>query len=252
MPVLNSEHRSAPRSSLRHRPIDPAPATPDPTTTRLGRPSSDTRTSAITVEPEDLDEEEETEKEEEKKAQPRRITSAPPRRATAVPLPRATVPLEPVKPRLHPLFFVGLGLILAVLLWAGAGQALIWGNNQLNTLRYGYPRTYQIDAYVNIGDSPQHPSHFVAINLHGVITLVDFPAGDPNHAVVLQTANVPGIDPDLAVVTLSFINIRHDGHPDMLVNIGGFQSVLINDGKTFRPPTPAEQQQFLQYLRKYN
>lgn len=248
MPVLFSERRSAPRSSLRHRPIDPAEIASDPTTTRLGRPSSDTPIVATPPEPEDVDKEEE----DEKAPEPRRAPSKPPRRATAAPSPRATVPLEPTRPRLHPLFFVGLGLTLAVLLWAGAGQALIWGNNELNTLRYGYPRTYHIDAYVGIGDSQQHPSHFVAINMRGVVTILDFPAGDPAHAVVLQTATVPGNNPDLAVVTLSFIDINHNGQPDMLVDIDGFQSVLINDGKTFRPPTPAEQLQFLQYLRQHN
>lgn len=255
MPVLSSERKSSPRSSLRHRPIDTMQLTPDPATTRLERPSSDPHTSVKPAPPDvpDLDDDEEEKVEEEEKAQPqRRAPSKPPRRATAVPSPRATVPLEPVKPRLHPLFFVGMGLMLAVLLWAGIGQAMIWGHNELNTLRYGYPRTYQIDAFVGIGDSQQHPSHFVALNLHGTITIVDFPAGDPSHAFILPTANVPGTDPDLAVVTLSFIDINHNGHPDMLVDIDGFQSVLVNDGKTFRPPTPAEQQQFLQYLRQHN
>jgi hypothetical protein len=36
----------------------------------------------------------------------------------------------------------------------------------------------------------------------------------------------------------------------MLINIEGVESVLVNDGKTFRPPTPLEQQQILRDLQQ--
>jgi hypothetical protein len=32
--------------------------------------------------------------------------------------------------------------------------------------------------------------------------------------------------------------------------VNGIQTILVNDGKTFRQPTPAEQQQMLQELRQ--
>jgi len=56
---------------------------------------------------------------------------------------------------------------------------------------------------------------------------------------------------DLAVVTLHFVDINQNGHPDMVIDVGGVQSLLVNDGKTFRPPTPAEQQRLLLYLQQH-
>ncbi|HEY0753247.1 MAG TPA: hypothetical protein VGD98_04740 [Ktedonobacteraceae bacterium] len=250
MPVLNSERRSSSYNSSRHRTTATNQTTPLSTLTPEEESRSAIRATSKLVEQASNKPKEETRADE---LLARQLPSTAPRRTTGRATPRrATVPLEPVKPRLHPLFFVGLGLMIAVLLWVGISQTMLWGKDQLNTLRYGYPRTYQIDAFVGQGDSKLHPSHFEAINLHGVVTILEFPAGDASHVHLLETANVPGTAPDLAVVVLSFIDINADGKLDMLVDISGFQSILVNDGKTFHPPTPAEQQQFLQYLRQHS
>jgi hypothetical protein len=142
------------------------------------------------------------------------------------------------------------GLIAMIFLWVGISQVVTWGTNELNTLKYGDPRTFQIDAVVGNGDSAQHPSHFLAINLHGAITILEFPAGDSGRARVLATTSVLGQNADQAVVTLTFIDVNHNGRPDMLIDIDGVESVLINDQGTFHPPTPAEQQQILHALQQ--
>jgi len=138
-----------------------------------------------------------------------------------------------------------------IVFWLCATQVLSWGTNAWNNIRYGTPRTYQIDAIVSQGDSPAHPSHFIAINLHGQISVIDFPAGDASRARDFIITTLVGPNSDLDPVTLRFIDINRNGHPDMLIDADGIQSVLINDQGTFRSPTPVEQQQVQQYLQTH-
>jgi hypothetical protein len=49
-------------------------------------------------------------------------------------------------------------------------------------------------------------------------------------------------------VTLRFVDINHNAKPDMIIEAGGEQTFLVNAAGTFRPPTPAEQQQILRAL----
>lgn len=233
MPVLENEKRNTTRSALRYRPINTGQAGPDPVTLRQRRTRPATRSTApATADKQPFDEEEQAQ-------QPRRSRALPPQR----------VALVRPKRHLHPLFFVGAGLLAMILLWMGLMQVIAWGTNTYNTLIYGYPRTFQVDAVVGHNDSPQHPSHFIAVNLHGTINIIEFPGSDPSRARLLVSSSSLGPDADQAVVTLRFVDLKHNGKPDMLVDIGGVQSVLVNDGSTFRVPTPAEQQQILLEFR---
>jgi hypothetical protein len=148
------------------------------------------------------------------------------------------------------LFFIGLGTLITLILWMGVTQLLAWGTNEYNALVYGSPRTFQLDAVVGQGDSRQHPSHFESINLHGVVTILEFPAGDARSVHILATYTVPEPQADQAVALLRFLDVNQNGKPDLLINIDGTQSVLVNDGTTFRPPTPGEQQEILQALQR--
>lgn len=237
MSVLDNERRSATRSALRYRPIDAIASNPGPLITRQRRSRPDTHVTSAPAPVDDLDLEEER--------HPLRK-----RRVALLPVPPESAAPVRSKQRLHPLLFVGAGLLLALLLWTGLTRLMEWGTSEYNTLVYGYPRTFQIDAVVGHGDSPQHPSHFVAINLHGSVSIIEFPGSDPSRAHVLVFASSPGSGADLAVVTLRFIDLNHHQKPDMLIDIGGVQSILINTGNTFRVPTPAEQQQILQILQQ--
>jgi hypothetical protein len=218
MAVIDPE-RTLPRSALRYRPVSVSDQA------QLGRL---VRRPCRHV-PDDLERE-------------------PARRAS----PRSIAPVQRVRPRwhLHPLFLLGLVLLVATLLWVGMTQALTWGTNELNTLKYGEPRTFQIDAVVGQGDSAQYPSHFIAVNLRGTVTILEFPAGDASHARVLASTSLIGPDANQAVVTLHFVDLNHDGRPTMLIDIDGVQSILVNDGTTFRPPTPPEHQSILQALQQ--
>ncbi len=233
MPVLENEKPTNTRSALRYRPIPTGQTGPDPVALRQRR--------ARTTAPVNMDEQ----AFEQEVPHPRGSRALPP-----VVTRQSKRPARSPR-RLHPLFFVGAGLLAALLLWIGLTQLIAWGNNTYNTLVYGYPRTFQVDAIVGHNDSAQHPSHFIAVNLHGTINIIEFPGSDPSRARLLVSSSSLATGAYLAVVTLRFVDLNHNGKPDMLVDIGGVQSVLINDGKVFRVPTPAEEQQILSELQQH-
>lgn len=212
MPVLTSSDRLTPRSTLRHRPIDPA--------TKVAEPPRVARAS--------------------------RTHTHKPSAAITVPI---DVPVwkHSGKSQMHwrqhlLLLGIGVGMIIAVLL-ALLGQFLIgWVGTTLDDLHYGRPRTYQVDAVVGQNDSITHPSHFIALNLAGQVEIIEFPGGDATHAKIYLGPHLYGSNADLIPVTLQFIDRRHNHHPDMIVvvhSIGSSlgaasQIVFHNDGTSFR------------------
>ena len=143
--------------------------------------------------------------------------------------------------RWHPLFFVGLGLCIMVMGYLLFGAVSAWWQGTVDGWHYGYPRTYQTDAVVGHHDSPANPSHFIAINLHSHVEVIEFPGGDVTHARVYLEPTLIGTGEDLAPVTLSFKDVNGDGKPDMIVSVGGTIVVFINDSGQFRPLKPGEQ-----------
>jgi hypothetical protein len=234
MSVLNPErNKVALRSALRYRPIGADQATrPGPVRTR--KPPR--RSTFVSVAPDDLEEEEE-----EERVLPWRRPGAPTPRQAKAPPGRA-------RSRFHPLFFLDVGLLFAILLGIGVIQVIAWGTGVLDLMHYGNPRTYQTDAVVGQGDNALHPSHFEALNLRGQIVILDFPAGDPARAREFTVSSILGPNAAQVVVTLRFVDVNHTGKPDMIIEAGGAQTFLVNAAGTFRPPTPAEQQQILRAL----
>ena len=101
---------------------------------------------------------------------------------------------------------------------------------------YGYPRTYQTDADVGHGGV----SHFLVLNLHGTIKVVEIPPNPiknkPQLYLITQFGN-PGAD--LLPAIVSFIDLNGDGKPDMQVTVYNGSNptiyILFNDGTTFKP-----------------
>jgi hypothetical protein len=135
-------------------------------------------------------------------------------------------------------------LVLWTLLTAGLG----WWNDTMDYLHYGYPRTFQTDAVVGHNDSASKQSHFIALNFHGRIEIIEFPGGDGSHARIYLGPQLFGPDADKAPVTLQFVDINGDNKADMLVFFQSSWIIFINDQGTFRPPTAEEQQDAARYL----
>lgn len=188
-------------------------------------------------------------------------TSAiPPRRQQVqvqtknVPMRPAPRPTPPAKKKsseehshfnVHWLLPVGVTMVILVILWMVGSAALAWGHQRLDDLQYGNPRTFQIDKAVGHDDSLKTPSHFIALNLHSQIIVVEFMGGNPQKAINYVTpVFIAGSNSDQAPVTLEFRDANGDGKLDMLVHIhlsGQDQvSVFINDGKKFRPSNTSD------------
>jgi hypothetical protein len=145
--------------------------------------------------------------------------------------------------KVHWLLPLGIGMIAMLVLWEVGSLALAWGLARYDDLRYGIPRTYQVNAVVGHGgDSAQHPSHFIAVNLNRQAIVVEFPAGSQAGALsYVVPYYILGPGGDLTPITLEFRDVTGDGKPDMIIHIH-LQSqdqtfVFVNDGTKFRPPT---------------
>ena len=137
--------------------------------------------------------------------------------------------------------YVGLLLCVMVLGYLLFGAVSTWWQSTVDGWQYGYPRTSQTDAVVGHDDSPANPSHFIAINLHSHIEVIEFPGGDVTHARVYVISTLIGSGQDLVPVTLSFKDVTGNGKLDMIVSVGGTIVVFINENGQFRPLKPGEQ-----------
>jgi len=148
------------------------------------------------------------------------------------PLPRTRQRVQ--KPRFHWLVYLGIGMVAMLLLWMVGTIALNWWNGYQDDLRYGRPRTYQIDAKVGHHDA-QTPSHFLALNLNRRVEVIEFPGGDATKEKVYLGPTLIGQESDLDIVTVSFRDVNGDGKPDMIVSVDNAKYAYINDNGAFRP-----------------
>ena len=107
-----------------------------------------------------------------------------------------------------------------------------WTNHQLDA-SYGFPRTYQTDAVVYQGDSQEHPSHYIFLNLNGTVQVIELPHGDSAHARIYKGPTIFSDNADLVPVTGEFKEVN--GKMEMLVHIQDHSIIYVNDGTQFKP-----------------
>jgi hypothetical protein len=132
-----------------------------------------------------------------------------------------------------------LGLIVMVGGWWLLSTVASWWQGAQENWKYGSPRTFQADQYVGLGDSPDHPDHFIALNLHGVIEIVQLNPLDHKKDAVYVLANVGN---DSTPASLSFRDTTGSGRTDVIVTIGDttpYTIILLNNGTIFTPTQPA-------------
>ena len=262
MPVLESTDNITPRSALRHRPladdknsaskrppIVTSAKNPVPVVQRASRPRpSNTEDNEDTRDIKDVEEWQRTEEDDKSQDQqtvsPVRRASAQPKKLPATPLPK-TVGGGRKRRALslthaHPLLYLGMGMLSMILLWMLLSGFIGWFNTTMDNIHYGYPRTYQTDAFVGHNEQARVPSHFIAINLHGHIEIIEMPGGDAAHARIYLGPQLYGAGADLVPVTLKFEDVNGDHLPDMIVQFQGSQVIYINDQGGFRPLRPDE------------
>lgn len=138
------------------------------------------------------------------------------------------------RPHFHWLWILGIGMIIMLLLWIGGSLLVNWWQGYQEDVQYGHPRTSQCDARVGHNDA-QTPSHFIALNLHKHVEVIEFPGGDGTKARVYLGPTLTGQQSDLDIVTVSFKDVNGDGKPDMILDVENAMYVYINDNGAFRP-----------------
>ncbi|HLZ58688.1 MAG TPA: hypothetical protein VKR06_17250 [Ktedonosporobacter sp.] len=240
-----SSNQITPRSALRHRPIK-GDATRSVITRIAQRASRKRGTEADVVETHD----------EEQVAAWRRSdeqtrTQLPP--SNPVAHPRSGVVTETSLPskgkklrspkgqrQVHPLLYLGVGMLAMLLLSTVLSLLFGWVTLLLDDMHYGRPRTFQTDAWVGHNEQTGVPSHFVAINLHRHIQIIEIPGGDASRTRIFSGPQFFGANDDLVPVTLRFADLTGDKKLDMIVSFSGSRLVYINDGASFRPLLPGE------------
>ncbi len=123
------------------------------------------------------------------------------------------------------------GMAITVVLLISLSALIPWWQNYQNDLHYGYPRTSQLDAVVGHDDSTSSPTHFIFLNLHGHIEVIEIPGGNPALTRAFSGPTLFGSNADLPPVTGT---IRDDhGHYDLILHVQNQQIVFLNDGTTF-------------------
>ena len=139
----------------------------------------------------------------------------------------------PPRRRPHWLLISGLSMLLLLLLWAELSWLTSWVvANQLNAT-YEYPRVFQADAVVYPGDSSEHPSHYLFLNLQGRVLIIELPHGDSSKAKVYQGPTLFDANADQIPVTGEFRSVN--GKVEMLVHIQDKVLLYLNDGTEFKP-----------------
>jgi hypothetical protein len=281
MPVLEARDSITPRSALRYRPISGENAKTGkrtggtvtttaamPVARRASRPKA--RSADIQPQAQDdiaewqrieVDDEDEPATERPVTPTQRAVrTRAPKAIPKAKPLPRGffsgitlwanTLQRRMTKRPAHPLLYLGIGMLGMLTLWSVLTVAVTWFHTTMDDIHYGRPRTFQTDQFVGHGETNGVPSHFIAINFHGRIEVIEMPGGDATHARIFMGPQLYVDNSDLVPVTLAFRDVNGDHKPDMIVQFQGSQVIFINDAGSFRPLRPEERHQVEQFLQQ--
>ena len=132
----------------------------------------------------------------------------------------------------HWSLFIGLGMLLLIVLYVLGFTVLVACEDIYNDWTYGKVRTTQLDAVVGDHDSRQHPSHFIVLNLHQHIEIIEFPGGDATHASVFIGPQLTWANADKAYISMKVLDINHDGNLDLDITITG-DPVMFSSTPTF-------------------
>lgn len=141
----------------------------------------------------------------------------------------------PVHDRNHPKRFyttIIVGMCVTIALLIGLSSLVSWWQGFQENMTYGNPRTAQIDAVVGHNDSVTNPTHFLFINLHGHIQIIEIQGGDAAKTHVYTGPTLYGANKDSIPVTGEIVD--QQGSKNLVVHVGSQDLLFINDGKTFK------------------
>ena len=126
------------------------------------------------------------------------------------------------------------------------GHTITWGQRTVDNVRYGMPRRVHLSGYVGHNDAHAMPTHFIALNLDGHVSVLEIPGGDIERLTVLPGPYVVGHDGPYVVPELALRDLDSNGHVDLLVTLRGETVVYMNDNGGFRLMTPGERARLME------
>jgi hypothetical protein len=140
---------------------------------------------------------------------------------------------------LHGTVYVGLTLLCMLVGFVLFSALTTWWQQTQDDLHYGMPRTSQMDAVVGHQDSAAHPSHFLALNLGGHLSVIEIQGGDVSKTVIYAGPVIYGQGADLVAITLSVAR-NEQGKPELILHYQNNEAILYDgkDGKFHLQPSP--------------
>lgn len=143
----------------------------------------------------------------------------------------------------YPLLIAVVYVLALVALVVLLQHALVWGQRRMDDLRYGFPRTVHLNAVTGPLDDQATPSHFVALNLNGQVSVLVVPNGDTSQVQTLAGPYLVGRDGAYEVPRLTLEDVNGDAWRDLLVTLRGEVIIYINENGSYRLITPEERLQ---------
>lgn len=152
------------------------------------------------------------------------------RTASVTPRPVAMTPS--VSP--HTLAYIVTAVLALVALSAVMGNVVGWGREQLDTIRYGNPRTFQLAEAIGHNDTPTSPTRLIAMNLNRQVVVLEIPGGDASKVRTINGPYLFGADEDKTPVLLRLADLNNDGTKDLVVTIKNEELVYLNKDTEFK------------------
>lgn len=141
---------------------------------------------------------------------------------------------------LHTFAYLVTAVLALIAIYAVMGNVLSWGRSRIDDVRYGNPRTYQLDAVVGHEDGAGTPTHLMAMNLNRQVVIVELPGGDPAKIRTLTGPYLFGAEEDKTPVLMRLDDLNRDGAKDLVVSIKNEEIVYLNRDGQFQLITPDE------------
>lgn len=141
---------------------------------------------------------------------------------------------------------LALGALAAyVLIGAFIGRI----NGLLDDVRYGYPRTMHVQAFVGHEEGSGQPTHLIAMNLDRQVVVLELPGGDPSRVRSISGPYLFGADEHLTPVIIGVSDVDGDALPDLLLDVRRERIIYLNRDGGFRLPTPEEYARLIKTAR---
>lgn len=141
----------------------------------------------------------------------------------------------------------GVTTVLALLaLYALLSTAITWGRMKIDDIRYGRPRTFQLEAFVGHHEEQGIPTRMIAMNMDRQVVVMVLPGGDATRVHTLKGPYLFGNGEDLTPATLRLEDVNTDGNVDLILQVKNEAIIYINRDSMFQLISPEERQQLIQ------